>query len=59
MIYNVVSVSSVQQIDSVIHIHFFQILFHYRLLQGIEYSSLGYIVGPCCLSLLYIVMCIC
>ena len=59
MIDNVVSVSSVQQIDSVIHIHFFfQILFHYRLLQGIEYSSLGYIVGPC-LSLLYIVMCIC
>ena len=38
---------------------FFQILSHYRLLQGIEYSSLGYIVGPCCLSLLYIVMCIC
>ena len=37
----------------------FQILFHYRLLQGIEYSSLCCTVSPCCLSILYIVMCIC
>ena len=29
-------------------IHFFQILFPYTLLQDIEYSSLSYIVGPCC-----------
>ena len=42
------------------HTHIlFQILFHYRLLQGIEYSSLYYIIGPCCLSMLYIVVCIC
>ena len=49
-------VSGVQQSDSVIciyihthththtHIYFFQILFHYRLLQDIEYSSLCYTV---------------
>ena len=37
----------------------FQILFHYRILQNIEYSSLCYIVGPCWLSILCIVVCIC
>ena len=37
----------------------FQILFHYRLLEVIEYSSLSYAVGPSCLSVLYIVVCIC
>ena len=37
----------------------FQILFHYRLLQDIEYSSLCYIVGPCCLSLLCTVVVSC
>ena len=36
---------------------FFYILFHYGLSQDIEYSSLCYTVGPCCLSILY--MCIC
>ena len=34
----------------------FHILFHYGLLQDIEYSSLCYTVGPCCLSILYIVI---
>ena len=29
---------------------FFQILFHYRVLQDIEYSSLFCTVNPCCLS---------
>ena len=49
-------VSSVYQSDSVIHLYIlFQILFHYRLLQDIEYSSLCYTVGPCCLPILYIV----
>ena len=44
----------------VIHIYIlFQILFHYRLLQNTEYSSLCYTVGPCCLPILYIVVCIC
>ena len=55
LIYSVVLVSGVQQCDSVVYI-LFQILFHCRLLQGIEYSSLCYVVGPCCLSILYIVL---
>ena len=41
---NVVLVSSVQQSDSVIHIHvptFFQILSPFRLLHNIEQSSYG------------------
>ena len=58
-------VSGVQQSDSVISIMcvcvrvciFFQILFLYRLLQNIKYSSLCYTVGPCCLPILYIVVC--
>ena len=37
----------------------FQILFHYGLLQDIEYSSLCYTGGPCCFLVLYIVVCIC
>ena len=37
------------------HTHIlFCILSHYGLSQDIEYSSLCYIVGPCCLSTLYI-----
>ena len=47
MVYNV---SGVQQSDSVLYIHIyilFQIIFHYKLLQDIEYSSLCYTVGPC------------
>ena len=34
----------------------FQILCNYRLLQDIEYSSLCYTVGTCCLFILYTVM---
>ena len=37
---------------------FFQNLFHYRLLQDIEYSSLCYRVSPSCLSIFYMVVCI-
>ena len=37
----------------------FQIFFHYRLLQDIEYSSLCYTIGPCCSSILYTAVCIC
>ena len=29
------------------YIHFFQIIFHYKLLQDIEYSFLCYTVNPC------------
>ena len=46
-------------IYSVIHIQYsFWLLFYYSLLQDIEYSSLSYTVGSC-LSILYIVVCIC
>ena len=32
---------------------------YYGLSQDIESSSLCYTVGPCCLSILYIIGCIC
>ena len=35
---------------------FFNILFHYGLSQEIRYSSLCYIVGPCCLSILNVLV---
>ena len=60
LIYSVVLISAVQHSDSVIHICIlFHILFHYGLSQDIEYSSLCHRVGPCCLSILYIIICIC
>ena len=34
----------------------FHILFHYGLLQDIEYSSLCYTAGPYCVSILYILL---
>ena len=43
---------------SISHI-LFEILFHYRLLQDTEYSSLCYRMGPCWLLILYIVVSIC
>ena len=58
VVYNVL-ISGVQQSDSVTYTHIytlFHILFHYGLLQDIEYCSLCYIVGPYCLSILYIVV---
>ena len=51
-------VSDVEQSDAAISLYMyvymyvcilFQILFHYRLLQDIEYSYLCYTVEPCCL----------
>ena len=60
MIYNVVLVSSIQLNDSVIHTSvLFQILFPFRLLQNIRQNSLCYTVGPCWLSILSIVVCVC
>ena len=48
-----------QQSDSVIHIYvhilFFNILFHYGLLQDVEDNSLCYTVGTC-LSIRYILI---
>ena len=40
------------------YIQFFllYILFHFRLLQDIQQSSLGYTVGPCWLTILYMVL---
>ena len=53
LIYNIVLVSGVSK---VVQLYSFQILFLYRLLQSIEYNSLCHRVGPCCLSVLYIVV---
>ena len=39
--------------NTYVYIH---IIFYYGLLQDIEYSSLGYTVRPCCLSILYIIV---
>ena len=41
------------------YLFFFQILFPFSLLQNIELSSLCYLVGPCWLSILNIVLCTC
>ena len=39
---------------------FFFIFFHYDLSQGIDYSSLCYTLGSCCLSVLHIIyVCFC
>ena len=57
----VVLASGVQQSGLVTHTHIsilFQVLFPYKLLQNIEYSSLYYLVGPCWLSIVYIVECV-
>ena len=35
------------------------VLFHYGLSQDIEYSSPCYTLGPCCLSTLHVLVCIC
>ena len=63
VIYNVVLVPSRWQSNSAIlysRIYIiFQILFHCILFPHIECGSLCYVVGPCCLSMLYIVVCIC
>ena len=37
---------------------FFNILFHYGLSQGIGYTFPCYTVGPCCLSVLNVIVCI-
>ena len=58
LIYSVVLVSDVQQSDSVIRIYtlffiFFSILVYHRVLNVVPCAR-----GPCCLSILYIVVCI-
>ena len=51
LIYNAVLISAVQQSDSVIWL-LFHVLLQYSLSQDVEYGSLHYVVGPCCLSIL-------
>ena len=51
LIYNI---SGVQQSDSVIHICYFSDSYPLWVLQDTEYSSLCYTVGPCYLSIIYI-----
>ena len=43
---------------SPIYVFFFRFLFHYRLLQDIEYRSLCYTVGPFGYLCVYIAVCI-
>ena len=43
----------------VVFVYSFQIIFHYSLLQDIEYGFLCYTVGSCGLSILYIEVCFC
>jgi len=50
--------SKVMQLYIYIYI-LFHILFHYGLPQDIEESSLVCAIGPCCLSILYVIVCIC
>ena len=70
LIYNVVLISGKQKSDSALYIHthththtyiyIFQISFIYSLLQDIEYKSLCYTVGLCCLyisNVFYIYIC--
>ena len=57
MLYQIQVYSKVIQLYK--HIYFFQIIFPYSLLQNVEYSFLCYTVGPCWLSILCIVVCIC
>ena len=62
LIYNVVLISTVKQIDSVIYIYSFSYCSHYGLSQYIECSSSCCTTGPWYLSviyLFYIIVCIC
>lgn len=57
--YNVVLIFGDLVIQLYIYIHIlFHIIFHCGLLQDIGHSSLCYTMGPCCLSVLYVVVCI-
>ena len=58
-IFNWSIVSGIQWSDSVTYVSGIQILFPYRLLQDINYSSLCCTLGPCWWSVLSILVCIC
>ena len=53
-IYSIILVSCVQHSDLV----FLQIILHLKLLQSNDYSSPYCMLYPCCLFILYIVVCI-
>ena len=62
LLYTAVSVSTVQQSESAVHIHIspiFWISFPFRSPQSIEQGSLCYTVGSHQLSILYTLVCIC
>ena len=50
--------SSSSSSSSIIYVCVYILFFHYGLSQDIECDSLCYTVGPCCLSILYIIVCI-
>ena len=52
LIFNVVFISAVQQIYSILHMLICTFFF-------IFFSIMVYTVGPCCLSILYVIVCIC
>ena len=43
--------------DGASNTYFFYILFHYGLSKDTEYSFLCYTAAPCCLFILYIILC--
>ena len=57
--FTILGQSLLQQSDSLIHMctFFFYVLFHYGWSQNIQYSSLCYTGGPCCLSILNVIVC--
>lgn len=60
LISNVVWISTTKQSDSVVYSFFVCLfVFYYGWSQDTEYSFLHYTVECCCLSILYIVLCIC
>ena len=58
MIYSVV-LYSVIHVQLCIYVYSFSHSFHHGLLQDIEYRSSCYTIGPCCLSILCTIACIC
>ena len=62
LIFNVPSISTVQQSDTAIHMYtfyfFFYTIFHHVLTQETGHSSLFYTAGPHYLSILNIIVCI-
>ena len=56
LIYNVMLTYTVQNSDSIIHIHSFSHFFHYGLSQDFEYSFQCCTVEPCYFSIPYVIL---